>query len=70
MDGLFTPRMIVDGKWVRLKMQLSETDIKKIRSGGRWQTTVTDTLTGKRYKARGASCGLPNCYCDAIVKEV
>jgi len=67
MDRIFTPHT---PNGVRLKMQLSENDWRKIKRGGRWSATVTDLLTGKRYKARGASCALPSCFCDAIATEV
>jgi len=52
-------------------MQLSEADMQKIGRGARrrWSATVTDTITGKRYKVRGAACGAP-CHCDAIATEL
>lgn len=66
--NLFTPRL--SGTDQRLSMTLSDPDYKKIRRGRRWSATVTDVRTGKKYRARGASCGSPSCFCDAIVKEV
>lgn len=57
-----------DGK--RHEMRLNDEDHAKLRRG-RWSATVTDQLTGKSWKVRGASCGLPRCMCDAaIVCEV
>jgi hypothetical protein len=53
-----------------MQMQLSEQDSAKIKRGRKWRATVTDQRTGKRWKVRGASCGSPHCFCDAIAIEV
>jgi hypothetical protein len=66
-DNLFTPRLQPSN--VRLKLYLSSEDMAKVRRG-RWSATVTDLITGKVYKAKGAPCDLPRCYCDAIATEV
>ena len=31
---------------------------------------ATIKIHGKTYKVYGLSCGLPNCQCDARIKEV
>lgn len=66
MGNVFTPRMKVDNKWVRMNMSLDDVDILKI-GRGHWTAIVTDLLTGKSYRAKGTACSLPGCYCDAIV---
>ena len=68
--NVFTPRMEVNGEWVRMRMSLNYADNRKIGRGGPWQAVVTDQNTGKRYEAQGAECGLPGCMCDAIVTEI
>jgi hypothetical protein len=66
---IFTPRiksrLYADNGWRRLRLQLSPEDWAKVRRG-KWSATITDLVTGRRYRARGASCGA-DCYCDAIV---
>jgi hypothetical protein len=64
---LFTPR-IKGGE--RLKMFISNQDFAKIGRGMPWAAEVTDIDTGKRFKARGASCGSPGCFCDAVVRPL
>ena len=59
----FTPRTRTGE---RLKMRISPEDKAKIVRG-KWKATITDLNTGVAYRARGASCGLPRCMCDAIV---
>jgi hypothetical protein len=38
---------------------------RRLHSKG--EARVTDQDTGKTYLVRGASCGLPRCYCDAVI---
>ena len=61
----FTPRTRTGD---RLKMRISPEDKAKIVRG-KWKAVVTDLNTGVAYHARGASCGLPRCMCDAVVAE-
>ena len=68
--NVFTPRMEVNGEWVRMRMSLNDKDMRKIWRGCSWEAVVTDQNTGKRYEAQGAECGLPGCMCDAIVTEI
>jgi len=68
MKNVFTPRMKVNGSEQRVTMHLSDEDYRKIGRGWHWTATVTDLDTGKKVIARGASCGLPHCYCDATAK--
>ncbi len=63
---VFTPR-IGTYKEERIEMELSVEDHNKIRRGVRWKADVTDLKTDKRYTVRGASCGLPRCFCDAVI---
>jgi len=67
---LFTPR-VSHSSDDRIRMSLGAADYAKIKRGGHWGATVTDQNTGKTYQVEGASCGLPRCFCDAvIVKEL
>jgi hypothetical protein len=66
-QNLFTPRTRY-GK--RLRLTLSDADARKIERGHEWQCEVTDTTTGKRYTVKGAQCGSPHCFCDALVLKV
>lgn len=67
---LFTPR--VPGPLnVRAFMELDDKDLAKIKRGRPWSATVLDHASGRRFKVRGSSCGLPRCFCAAtIVKEL
>jgi len=42
-------------------------DHDQLQRGEAWSATVTDLRSGVTYRVAGADCGLPNCYCDAIV---
>ena len=64
---LFTPRT-THGE--RLRLRLSETDWRKIKRGRPWSACVQDINTGQWYRVRGASCGSPSCFCDAIAVPV
>jgi len=66
---LFTPRIKTGNSWIRLKMELNSEDITKIGRGHNWSAIVTNQKSGKMYHAKAASCGLPRCFCDAIVTE-
>lgn len=62
---LFTPRRKDTG--VRMTLDIEECEIPR---GSRWTRVVVEKVSGKRWRARGASCGCPGCYCDAIVEEL
>ncbi len=67
---LFTPRLSKTGK--RLALRLSDADwVIANRHHGtlRVRGIVTDQNTGKRYRIKGAACGLA-CCSDAVAKEV
>lgn len=52
------------------KLVLNEEDSAKVIRGKRWTATVVDQETGKSFKIRSASCGLPYCLCAiALVKD-
>ncbi len=62
----FTPRTPENE---RLKLSLSEEDKARVLRRGRGPGRIgiiTDLTTNKRYDCYGASCGIPECYCDAI----
>ncbi len=67
-NQLFTPRDKFTGERYRMKLSVEDRWLPSRGLGCRG--TVTDLLTGKRWKVYGASCGLPNCQCDAVVVEV
>ncbi|MBZ5697647.1 MAG: hypothetical protein LAN18_03780 [Acidobacteriia bacterium] len=67
---LFTPKLSKTGK--RLALRLSDADwaIANRHHGTlRIKGVVTDQATGKRYRIKGAACGL-QCQCDATAEEV
>ena len=64
--NLFTPRMNSKSA-ERAHMELDELDLAKIQRGRPWKADITDRLTGKKYRVRGAACGSPGCRCDAII---
>lgn len=61
----FTPFSSELGYRVRMRA-----DSLPVRRGRGLHGIVTDLDTGKRYKVYGRSCGLPNCMCDASIREV
>jgi hypothetical protein len=63
----FTPRRS-DGS--RPDLRISDADHAKMLRGQEWQATVTDIQTGTTYYVAGAECGLPGCFCDAVVLDV
>jgi len=67
-DQLLTP--VLKGTGHRLTLKISKSEHRKITRGPGFKATVTDLLTGKRYRIFGRSCGLPNCFCDAKAIEV
>jgi hypothetical protein len=68
-DLTFTPRISAASE-DRARMNLSAADMDKIGRGSKWSATVTDQNTGLRYRVRGASCGLPRCFCDAVITHI
>lgn len=58
---IITPRLS-DGRRIKIKVKK---DI--VPRGSRWQKTFTELRSGNRVVLRGASCGIPSCYCDAVV---
>jgi hypothetical protein len=60
IKNLFTPKT---KKGQRLRMSLSDEDIKKIERGHLWTAEVTDLLTNKSYKVKGAACNFPRRSC-------
>lgn len=66
--SLFTPSLKPGGP--RLKMLLSPQDARKIQRGRGWSAVVTDLLTGCKWRAKAAPCGIPTCFCAATVELV
>jgi len=54
----------------RLRLEVSESDCKKLNRGRGWEAEMTEIPTGRRYALYAASCGHHDCYCDAIAVEV
>lgn len=63
---LLTP--VLNG--VRIKLNVSESDLQKVTRGPGYKGIVTDMDTWKRYKIYGKACELPRCYCDAKAVEI
>lgn len=59
---IFTPRQQETG--VRVTLWVEECSSPRGRIA---RFSVTDAMTGKKYKARTAGCGLPRCICDAVI---
>jgi len=57
-----TPRL-PDGTRLHLVID-KKIDIPR---GRRWQRKVVDMNTDKEWLLKGASCGAPRCFCDAMV---
>lgn len=66
-ERIFTPRR--HDSHERYRMHLSEKDWQKIGRGKRWQATIVNLDDGRTFKVAGASCGIPECFCDAIVTK-
>jgi len=67
---LYTPRLKGTGE--RLRLLLNDEDwvvANRYRGTFRARGIVTDQNTGKRYRIKGAACGL-QCRCDATAEEV
>jgi len=70
MKYKYTPTLKDTGE--RLLMMLNEGDwaiANRYRGTLRVRGIVTDQNTGKRYRIKGADCGL-QCRCDATAEEV
>lgn len=67
---IYTPRLKETGE--RLRLMLNDADwaiANRHRGMLRVKGVVTDQSTGKRYRIKGAACGL-QCCCDASAEEV
>jgi hypothetical protein len=65
----FTPRLPDSDE--RADMDLSAEDFAKLKRGESWEAEVTDLTSGNAFLVRGATCGLPECFCDAeIVRAI
>src|SRR6266853_569490 len=65
-----TPRLKNTGE--RLRLGLNDADwvvANRYRGTLRVKGIVTDQKTGKRYRIKGAACGL-QCCCDATAEEI
>lgn len=66
----FDPKGVTDlpaDEMGRVKMVLSVNDNAKVGRARQWQATVCDLNTGRMWRVREASCGLPRCCCAASV---
>lgn len=75
-DRIFTPRENIRSE-ERITMKLSQDDYDKVdkvsfQRDPPWEVEVTDLMTGRTWKVRGAECAAgPHCFCDAvIVREI
>lgn len=70
MPEVFTPLNAT--RTERLRFDMKDVKVLDDKFWG-WRKTgykATVEIKGKTYKVYGASCGLPNCKCDAFIKEV
>lgn len=67
--NVFTP--LNEQRTKRLQFNMSDVTVLdgnlSVRGRGYKATVI---IKGTTYKVFGASCGLPNCMCDAYLKEV
>jgi len=67
---IYTPRLKARGERLRLVLNGADWAVaNRYRGTLRARGIVTDQNTGKRYRIKGAPCGLP-CRCDATAEEV
>ncbi len=66
---LFTPRISKESGH-RVEMDISEDDGAKALRGVEWNAIVTDRKSGLMYEVEGAPCGLPECFCDAVIVKL
>ena len=64
---IFTP-MLPGRSPIRLRLYVTPADRAKSRRG-KWEAIMTDVPTGRRFRIRGASCGIRTCYCAARIVE-
>lgn len=68
MSEVFTPR---DSKGNRLRFELKDVEVLEGRLFTRQRGIQAKVrISGKVYKVIGRACTLPNCFCDAELKEV
>jgi hypothetical protein len=68
--NIYTPRLKDTGERLRLMLNDADWAIANCYRGTlRNKGIVTDQNTGKRYRIKGAACGL-QCCCDATAEEV
>jgi len=67
---IYTPRLKNTGERLGLKLNHADWVVaSRYRGTLRVKGIVTDQKTGKRYRIKGAACGL-QCCCDATAEEV
>lgn len=64
---LFTPK---DKFGKRVVMSITTEDHLKVKRTQGLVYEVTDQTTGNVYAIKTAPCGLPNCYCDAVITGI
>jgi hypothetical protein len=76
MTNVFTPHDSVTGKRLRFPRSkvivlLGDLDVRKPGIKAYIEIHHGKDKTGwKRYEVHGENCGLPRCYCDAVIREV
>lgn len=69
---MLTPRVKIGNRWYRLTLHVSDEDEAKVGRGKGWSAEVEENSgigIGRKWLIKAASCGLDNCYCDAIAVE-
>ena len=66
---IYTPRLKDTGERLRLMLNDEDWAVVNRYRGTLWvRGVVTDQKTGKRYRIKGAACGL-RCRCDATAEK-
>jgi hypothetical protein len=69
---MLTPRVKINNRWYRLTLHVSAEDEALIGRGKGWSAVVEENSgigIGRKWKIKAASCGMENCFCDAIAVE-
>ena len=63
----FTPRVNRDPGSLRLYLKLDRINSSVVLVGRQWESLVQDFDSGRFFMAEGIDCGIPGCYCDAVI---
>jgi hypothetical protein len=70
---MLTPKVRIGNRWYRLTLHVSSEDEALIGRGKGWSAIVEENSgigRGRKWRVKAASCGMENCFCDAIAVEI